>query len=140
MIEPDKVDLFSTLALHAASGLSLGMSVTVLGDVLPWKWADRHPWAVAAVLVALWLPFALSDVQEIRKAGATAVSLYLAGLFVAYDRRVRTLTRAADGRATPPAVASGLPVTEYTCSVRLRGNCVPAPRIPVDDKIGEDPS
>jgi hypothetical protein len=140
MIDPDKTDLLSTLVLLAASGLSLGMSVTVLGDIMPWRWADRHPWIVASILVVLWLPFALSGDQEIQKAGATAVSLYLAGLFVAYDRRVRTLARAAEVRAAAPAVAPASPATEYTCSVRLRGNCVPAPRIPVDDKIGEDPS
>lgn len=125
------------LGVNAAQGLSLGLSVVVLVDVLPWR--HRHlEWMAAIALVACWLPFALSGSAEVRRLGGIAISLYLSSLFVAYARkqnrrdteRATEARRASESRAVSDAIS-------HTCAVRLRGDCVPAPRRPLDDQIGK---
>ena len=111
-LRSESFDVASIMLLHTASGLSLGMSVVVLSDILPWARVKRHPWIMATVLVGFWIPFATSGDPEIRRMGATAVSLYLAGLFLAYERyasrfttreRLRVLRRAvADSQRERP--------------------------------------
>lgn len=102
----ESFDVASIMLLHTASGLSLGMSVVVLADIIPWARAKRHPWIMATVLVGFWIPFATSGDPEIRRMGATAVSFYLAGLFLAYERYASRSTARERIRVLRSAVAA----------------------------------
>ncbi len=118
--EHEVLEHLTLLSVNAASGLSLGMSVVVLGDVVHWKWSQKHPWLLAIPLVALWLPFALSGIIEVRRIGNTIVSIYMCWLFLTYDIRVRALANAAATRVCPNPQA---------------GRCVPAPRSSLENGV-----
>jgi hypothetical protein len=91
------ISTFTVLSVNAASALSLGLSVTVLADVIPGApWVERYPWLVSGILMSLWLPMALSGSSDIRRATLTVISLYLCVLFILHAVRgpwVRTHIR-----------------------------------------------
>lgn len=72
------------LLVNATHGLSLGLSVVVLTDVIPWKSVKRHVWATSAMLILAWMPFALSGIPVVRRLGNAVVALYLCWLFLTY--------------------------------------------------------
>lgn len=126
------------LGANAATGLSLGLSVVVLADVLPWS--RKHlEWLLAIGLLTCWLPFALSGIAEGRRIGGILVSLYLSALFLLYARKQHRLDaeRAIEARRVSESRAVSHAISQ-TCQVRLRGDCIPAPRRPLDDQIGKN--
>ena len=97
------VDRATLLVVNAAHGLSLGLSVAVLADVIHWKVLRNRPWITAVCLIAMWLPFALSGIAVLRRTGNTCISIYLCWLFLTYAhqekmRKQRARERYAAGR------------------------------------------
>ena len=90
------LDQISIFVVNGASGLSLGLSVALLADVLPWKWTDRKPWILAVILILAWLPLAMSDVVVLRRFNNSVVDLYLSCLFLAYIKREHRLRASTD--------------------------------------------
>lgn len=116
---------------NTTQGLALGLSVVVLADVVSRRISE---WVLAGILIAAWLPFALSGFPDVRRIGSAAVSLYLASLFIAYSRRHGRIeerrVEARKAQETPPVTGT------LSCTIRATGGCVPAPRAPMDDQTG----